>query len=880
MNNKQANRNDAAVEILVAEDSLTQAMSLQYLLEEQGYRVSLCENGHLALEEAKRRKPTLVISDVVMPEMDGYSLCRAFKSDADLNDVPFLLVTTLNDPEDVLRGLEAGADSFILKPYDEQFLLNRVSFVLLHQRIHQTDRAEIGVEITFKGRTHFITSDRLQILNLLLSTYEAAVQRNDELRRSEEELREANNALSAANARLEEEIRQRETIERELTAAKQEAEVANEAKSAFLATMSHEIRTPMNGIVGMVDVLAHGQLSEYQADALRTVKESAFALLSLIDDLLDFSKIEAGKLEMERTPVSLSDLAEGVCDALSALADRSSVDLFVFVSPQGPAQVWSDPVRLRQILNNLVGNAIKFSGGRQGRRGRVDVRVEMTPEQPARLRFAVSDNGIGISAEASKHLFEVFRQAEVSTTRRFGGTGLGLPICKRLVDLMEGEILFEGELGVGTTFIVHLPLLPVAEAGMVAVPDLSGLDYVVIDGPNARARDLCTYLEYAGARVSIVANGDEALQACMNLTAPVVVHSGTDEATREAWLARFDALTHVRHLLVSRERRPVPRLAGAGVVTVDGNSLRRRYLLNAAAAAAGLVSPATEQSRPISPLEYMITAPPTIAQARANGQLILVAEDDGTNQKVLLRQLNMLGYAAELASDGREALDLWRRDSYAMLLTDLHMPEMDGYELTAAIRAEASGKKHFPIVALTANALRGEATQAMAVGMDDYLTKPLQLPALRDTLQKWMPHSLAETSPSDCRSTPIAEPEAREVLDLNVLKGLIGNDPGPLQTVLADFHAAVVAATIGIRDAVIADDFSEVGAVAHRLKSSSRSVGALVLGDASAELENSSRLGDLSIAMAAVAAFEAAVKGLLPRLQEATAGAGSDRGAQ
>lgn len=865
MNNHQAGRE--AVQILVAEDSSTQALSLQYLLEQQGYGVTVCENGRLALAEAKRRKPTLVISDIVMPEMDGYSLCRAFKSDVDLNDVPFLLVTTLSDPEDVLRGLEAGADSFILKPYDDPFLLNRVSFVLLHQRMRQTDRAEMGVEITFKGRRHFITSDRLQILNLLLSTYEAAIQRNDELRRSEEELREANNALSAANARLEEEIRQRQTVERQLAAAKQQAEAANEAKSAFLATMSHEIRTPMNGIVGMVDVLAHGQLTEYQADALRTIKDSAFALLHLIDDLLDFSKIEAGKLELERTAVSLSDVAEGVCDTLSALADRKGVDLFVFVSPEGPSQVLSDPVRLRQILYNLVGNAIKFSADRPQQRGRVDVRVELASEDPLQVAFIVSDNGIGISPEARAHLFESFRQAEISTTRRFGGTGLGLAICKRLVDLMHGEIQVESTLGSGTTFVVKVPLEPVADAGALALPNLAGVDYVVVGGSNARARDLCAYLGHAGARVTLAADDDEAISICMQMAAPIVVHGGIEESGRNEWMTRFDALPHVRHLLVSRGRRRVGRLTGAGVITVDGNSLRRRSLLNAAAAAAGLASPATEQWRSASQPEVVVIAP-TIAQARARGQLILVAEDDSTNQKVLLRQLNLLGYAAELASNGEEALSLWRRDTYAMLLTDLHMPKMDGYALTAAIRREEAGQRHFPIVALTANALRGEANQAFAVGMDDYLTKPLQLPALRDALQKWLPQVPDDGVTAD-HAQPAAMPaHAREVLNLNVLRGFIGDDPAPLRMLLEDFHHALLSATASIRAAVTTSDYGEVAAVAHRLKSSSRSVGAIALGDACAELENGCRLGDSAIALAAVSTFEAAVENLLPQLQE------------
>jgi signal transduction histidine kinase/HPt (histidine-containing phosphotransfer) domain-containing protein len=867
VNDKPAKPTEA-IEILIAEDSATQALSLQHLLEKQGYRATVCENGRLALAAAMQRTPTLVISDVVMPEMDGYALCAAFKSSPDLKEIPFLLVTTLNDPGDVLRGLEAGADSFILKPYDDPFLLNRVNFVLLHRRLRQTDRAGMGVEISFRGNSHFITSDRLQILNLLLSTYEAAIQRNGELRRSEEELREANNALSAANARLEEEIRQRQAMALLLAAAKQQAEAANEAKSTFLAAMSHEIRTPMNGIVGMVDVLAHSPLSENQADAVRTVQESALALLQLIDDLLDFSKIEAGKLELERTPTSLSDTTEGVCDTLVALADRKGVDLFVFVSPEAPTRVLADPVRLRQILYNLIGNAIKFSGGRPDKRGRVDVRVEVDREQPLQIAFTVTDNGIGISTEAHAHLFESFRQAEVSTTRRFGGSGLGLAICKRLVDLMQGRILVDSTPGVGTTFTVQLPFESVADTAALSLPDLSGVECVVVDSPDGVACDLRRYLEHAGARVTIAACED-AVQACLDIGQPLVLIAGDMDGPGHAeWLGPFEVLPNVNHLWIARGQHRVMQLVNGGAIAVDGRSLRRRSLLRAAAAAAGLVAPPAEQPLPENQPEKAGASPLTITQARVRGQLILVAEDDSTNQKVLLRQLNLLGYSAEVASDGREALDLWRRGNYAMLLTDLHMPVLDGYGLAAVIRHEECTPGHFPIIALTANALRGEASHALDAGMDGYLTKPLRLPALRETLEKWLPQPPAEAAAGAAAEQPVAPAPGREALDINVLKKMVGDEPGTLYELLKEFLGALSAGMDSIKSAAGAEGFDEVVSMAHRLKSSSRSVGALPLGDACAELENSSRLGNKAIAAEAVAAFEAAAEELLPKLRE------------
>lgn len=1525
------------VQILIAEDSSTQAMSLQYLLEQQGYGVVVCENGRKALDSARLCKPTLVISDIVMPELDGYGLCRALKSDPDLAKIPVLLVTTLSDPEDVLRGLDSGADSFILKPYDDSILLNRIRFVLLQRQLRLTDRADMGVEISFNGRSHFITSDRLQILNLLLSTYEAAIQRNDELRRSEDELRQANDALSATNVKLVEQIRERKlaqaqikrlsqdlleaseaqlqhskerfrqlldvvpaaiyatdvegrileynqaattlwgrrpepgthamafyddfdlkqadglpfagdrsplvtaltngksvrnaevligrsdasTVEvlvntapirdaegrpwgainclidvtelsrtrhelsanrqlaqatldalsahicvldahgtivavnvawrnfgidnsadgmavgeganyletcrqalncteedaerfvrglrevingqrdeylmeyacdspreqcwfvarvtrfaladtvrlvvaheniterklaeekvkqstallrlagdmariggwayhveeaklvwsdevaaihrvsprtsltiteaiafyapewrdrisgrfnacvergesfdeelqiisahgqrvwvramgvavrddggsilrvqgafqdisarkrqeerlartaerltttlesitdafftvdrdwnftyvnreaerilqrtrsellgngiwsefpaalgtqfewqyraasdehratqfesyypplgvwvevhaypseeglavyfrdvtkrkhaelelrkseqslrlavtagglgtwrwdtatnevtvsdqtrvmfglptdavmtfedfvnsmypddraqtehllqqavancsdfradyrivrsdgsirwlaglgrayadddregvriegvnlditerkhterellelneqleqrvdqrtRELAAATQQAESANEAKSAFLATMSHEIRTPMNGIVGMVDVLSHGRLSEHQSDAVQTIRESAFALLRLIDDVLDFSKIEAGKLELERIPVMLSEVAEGVCDTLNSLADSKSVDLFLFVSPEGPARVWSDPVRLRQILYNLVGNAIKFSGGRPATRGRVELRVSLVSTNPCRVRIQVADNGIGMSPEVQRNLFQSFRQAEISTTRRFGGSGLGLAICKRLVTLMDGEISVSSAAFEGSVFTVELPVEALDGGSANDLPDLHGVNYVLVTGPYINVEDLQIYLECAGARAHIVHAGVDAVGICKELSNAVVVHGLVDDASRAEWVSSFAHLSHVRHLLILRGRRRVARLAGPRVVTIDGNSLRRRSLLHAAAVAAGRASPEARPTGAESNVVHEAFVAPTVAEARAAGQLILVAEDDSTNQKVLLRQLELLGYAAEVASNGVEALELWRKGGYALLLTDMHMPMLDGYGLTSVIRQEESGDSRMPILALTANALTGEASRARAAGFDEYLTKPMQLLVLREVLEKWLPHNGATVAEIASRDQE-DHPQGRDVLDIDVLKRLVGGAPSMIGEMLTDYEQSLRGSLAALQTAAASGDLEEVGIVSHRLKSSSRAIGALSLGDLCAELENAFRLADRKEVRQLVASLEPVAEQVLGRIR-------------
>ncbi|MDP1862229.1 MAG: PAS domain-containing protein [Gemmatimonadaceae bacterium] len=409
---------------------------------------------------------------------------------------------------------------------------------------------------------------------------------------------------------------------RELVDAREQAEAANKAKSAFLATMSHEIRTPLNGVIAMAEMLALRPLHPQDLDASRTILRSAHNLLGVIDDILDFSKIEAGRLELDMADMSLQQVADDVLDFLGPVASANDVVLSVVVAPEVPSRVLGDALRVRQVLINLAGNAIKFSRGRPEIRGKVSVRVERASAAPLRVALRVEDNGIGMSAETLGRLFTSFTQAEKSTTRRFGGTGLGLAISKRLTELMEGTIDVTSTEGVGSAFTVTLP-------------------FEVLSAERTSAR------------------------------AP-------ESAARS------------RH-------------------------------------GAAALAPADVRSEPL-----------TVGEARAQGRLVLVAEDDHMNQKVIMRQLGLLGYAGEIANDGVEALTLWRRGSHAMLLTDLHMPHMDGYDLVTAIRRAEPEGTHLPVIALTANALHGEADRAIAAGMDGYLTKPVPLATLRGVLEQWI----------------------------------------------------------------------------------------------------------------------------------------------
>ncbi|RZI42568.1 PAS domain S-box protein [Herbaspirillum sp. HC18] len=653
-------------------------------------------------------------------------------------------------------------------------------------------------------------------------------------------------------------ITERRRFTAELQRAQQEAEQANLAKSAFLATMSHEIRTPMNGVVGMIDVLYQTELDADQREMIDTARDSAFSLLGIIDDVLDFSKIEAGKMELEQVPVSIAKMVEGVSETLLSVAHKKRVELIVFCDPRIPDSVRADPVRLRQVLFNLAGNAVKFSGSETGssKLGRVTIRADLIEmhADTARIRLQVSDQGIGMSEEAVAKLFLPFTQAESSTTRRFGGTGLGLSICARLVELMGGSITVQSELGHGSSFNVELDFVRIPDTPLPALPfDLRDLSVVMLTDTELR-EILVGYLEHSGVHVLPAQGTEEALAQAASLSAsgapPVIllVDAGSDDAQVARLRAQFAAIPGMaaRFVVIERGRRRTVRLGGMDSVVVDANAMRRAALLRAVAVAAGRASP--EREVPVEETQPAQVRHLSVPEAEAAGCLILVAEDNRTNQKVILRQLNLLGYTAEIADNGKQAFDMWRRKRYGLVLSDCHMPEMDGFEFTAAIRREErNGTRHTPVIAITANALKGEDERCRAAGMDDYLAKPVQLAVLRDMLMKWMPVVLPVSSDQAPETAlPVAVDATIAAVDLGILKEIVGDDPAVIAEFLDDFRATATEAVAEIEAAYAVRAAQGIGAVAHKLKSSARTVGADDLADLCQLLEEAGRISDWS----------------------------------
>lgn len=645
--------------------------------------------------------------------------------------------------------------------------------------------------------------------------------------------------------------------------AREVAEAANRAKGTFLATMSHEIRTPMNGIISMTDLLGHTSLHPRQRDYLGIIQQSADTLLRLLNDILDFSKIEAGRLELEAVEFDLRDLIDETLQALSIQAADKNVELACRIPPSVPDRLIGDPGRLRQIVINLVGNAIKFTDVGEIV---VDVATEDRSHSRALLRFEVRDTGIGIPADALPHIFDSFSQADSSTTRRYGGTGLGLAIVSHLVELMGGTVSVDSQAGQGSTFrfTAGFGVVPTPADQPLALVALRDLRALVVDDNQTTGAILVEILHGWGARPTTCQSAAEAIR--------VVEDAGDDDpiqlAILDATMPGVDGL--VRRLHAIDADVPIIMLSAAGShdepdqtdtcpkATWLHKPVKQSELLNAIDAAIG--APVDEPTLPASQPPPLTTRP----------RRILLAEDGAINQMVACNLLENRGHAVVVAGTGREALAALERDNFDLVLMDMQMPEMDGLEATAAIRErERTTGDHIPIIAMTANVMKGDRERCLEAGMDDYLAKPIRPRELYDMIEGTSPARPADATPAcEQHHTPPFDPDA-------ALDQIGGNKPLLLE-LAHEFTEQGASLMQQMQRAIESGDVDTLERAAHTLKGSAAAITAQSASKAALAVESAARQNDLDAATSAWAHLRDEMARLTEALGHFQAGQSTD----